>query len=42
MRRIWLALLVIVSLDSMVLSGCAISPTPETVEHRDGGGGGSY
>ena len=42
MRRIWLALLVIVSLDSMVLSGCPISPTPENVERHDGGGGGSY
>lgn len=44
MRRIWLVLFAIVTMNSVLLSGCPISPPPERVDRGggEGGGGGSY
>jgi hypothetical protein len=44
MRRIWLVLLAIVSMNTMLLSGCPVSPPAESVDRGggEGGGGGSY
>jgi hypothetical protein len=44
MRRVWLVLFAIVSVNSALLSGCPIAPPPEQAEHgggngSDGGGG---
>jgi hypothetical protein len=40
MRRIWLVLLAILSMNTVLLSGCPISPVPEQAEHGYGGNGG--
>jgi hypothetical protein len=40
MRRIWLVLFAIVSMNSVLLSGCPVSPPSEAVNHESGGGGG--
>jgi hypothetical protein len=42
MRRIWVVLLTILSMNSVVLSGCPMGPLPERAEHGGGGGGGGY
>jgi len=45
MRRIWIVLLAIVSMNTVLLSGCPISPPTESVNRGgpgEGGGGGSY
>ena len=43
MKRIWVALLAILSMNSVLLSGCPMSPPPEQADHGGGnGGGGSY
>lgn len=43
MKRIWVVLLAIFSMNTALLSGCPMSPAPEQVEHGGGnGGGGSY
>jgi hypothetical protein len=40
MKRIWLVLLTICSMNSLLLSSCPVGPPPEGVEHEGGGGGG--
>jgi hypothetical protein len=40
MKRIWLVLLAICSMNSLLLSSCPMGPPPEGVEHEGGGGGG--
>jgi hypothetical protein len=43
MKRIWVVLLAILSMNTVLLSGCPMSPTPEQAERGGGnGGGGSY
>jgi hypothetical protein len=43
MRRIWVVLLAIVSMNTVLLSGCPMSPVPDQAEHGGGnGGGGGY
>ena len=46
MRRIWIVLLAIVSMNTVLLSGCPVSPPAESVSRggsgAGGGGGGSY
>jgi hypothetical protein len=43
MKRIWVVLLAILSMNSVLLSGCPMSPPPEQADHGGGnGGGGSY
>jgi hypothetical protein len=45
MRRIWLVLFAIASLNAVLLSGCPVSPPTESVNRgpgEGGGGGGSY
>ena len=41
MRRIWFVLFAIVSMNSVLLSGCPVSPSSDSATH-EGGGGGSY
>jgi hypothetical protein len=40
MRRIWFVLFAIVSMNSVLLSGCPVSPPNESATHEGGGGGG--
>ncbi len=41
MKRIWVVLLAILSMNTVLLSGCPIGPLPQQAEHRgDGAGGG--
>ncbi len=40
MRRIWFVLFAIVSMNTVLLSGCPVSPPAETVNRGGGGGGG--
>ncbi len=45
MRRIWFLLFAIVSMNTVLLSGCPVSPPTESVNRGgpgEGGGGGSY
>jgi hypothetical protein len=45
MRRIWVVLLAIVSMNTVLLSGCPITPGSEQAERGsggNGGGGGGY
>jgi hypothetical protein len=43
MRRIWLTLFAIVSMNSVLLSGCpAQFASPQSEVDRGGGGGGGY
>jgi hypothetical protein len=45
MRRIWVVLLAILSMNTVLLSGCPMGSVPEQAEHGgggNGGGGGSY
>ena len=46
MRRIWFVLFTIASMNTLLLSGCPISPPTESANHGPGegggGGGGSY
>ena len=44
MRRIWFVLFAIVSMNTVLLSGCPVSPPGESATHEggNGGGGGSY
>jgi len=44
MKRIWVVLLAIFSMNTVLLSGCPMAPAPEQAEHGGGGngGGGSY
>ncbi len=44
MKRIWVVLLAICSMNAVLLSACPMAPPPETVEHGggNGGGGGGY
>jgi hypothetical protein len=42
MRRIWVVLLAIFSMNTLLLSGCPIGPAPEQAEHGGSGGGGGY
>jgi hypothetical protein len=42
MRRIWLVLFAIVSMNSVLLSGCPVSPPGGATSHEGGGGGGGY
>jgi hypothetical protein len=39
MRRVWIVLLAIFSINSALLSGCPIAPLPERAEHSGGGDG---
>jgi hypothetical protein len=39
MRRLWLVLFAIVSVNSALLSGCPIAPPLPSTEHGDGNGG---
>jgi hypothetical protein len=39
MRRVWIVLFAIVSINSALLSGCPIAPLPEQTEHGGGGNG---
>jgi hypothetical protein len=41
MRRLWLVLFAIVSVNSMLLSGCPIAPPPASTDHGGGDHGGS-
>jgi hypothetical protein len=40
MRRIWFVLFAIVSMNSVLLSGCPVAPPSESATHEGGGGGG--
>jgi hypothetical protein len=40
MRRLWLVLFAIVSINSVLLSGCPIAPPPASTEHGGGDGNG--
>jgi hypothetical protein len=46
MRRIWFVLFAIASMNTLLLSGCPVSPPTESANHGPGegggGGGGSY
>ncbi len=37
MRPIWLALLALVALNTVLLSGCPITPSPDRVDHGGSG-----
>ena len=45
MKRIWVVLLAILSMNTVLLSSCPMAPALEQAEHGgggNGGGGGSY
>jgi hypothetical protein len=39
MRRLWLVLLAIASINAALLSGCPVTPLPERTDHGGGNGG---
>jgi hypothetical protein len=39
MRRVWIVLFAIFSINSALLSGCPIAPLPERTEHGGGSNG---
>jgi hypothetical protein len=40
MRRIWFVLFAIVSMNTVLLSGCPVAPSADSVSRGNGGGGG--
>jgi hypothetical protein len=42
MRRIWVVLWAICSMNALLLSGCPMAPPPDTEHNGGNGGGGGY